>query len=40
MATEFSIIEQYFKTLTESSKNIDLGIGDDGAIITPPPLNN
>jgi len=38
MATEFSIIEQYFKTLTESSKNIDLGIGDDGAIITPPPL--
>lgn len=32
---EFSIIERYFKTLTSTS--IDVGIGDDCAILSPPP---
>lgn len=33
---EFSIIDQYFKQ-SISSKDIALGIGDDSAVITPPP---
>lgn len=33
---EFSIIERYFKALTPT--HIDVGIGDDCAILSPPPL--
>lgn len=34
---EFDIIEHYFKPLSRSTRPGDLAIGDDGALITPPP---
>lgn len=34
---EFDLIEQYFKPLSQSTRPGDLAIGDDGALITPPP---
>jgi thiamine-monophosphate kinase len=43
MSSEFSIIERYFTHLSEQVPNqgdlIEVGIGDDGAVITPPGEN-
>ena len=36
---EFSIIDTYFHRHSDSSEQ-DLGIGDDSALLTPPPINN
>lgn len=35
--SEFSIIEQYFATLSAPNDRVVLGIGDDAAVINPPP---
>ncbi|MDG6777777.1 thiamine-phosphate kinase [Thiomicrorhabdus sp. zzn3] len=37
MGQEFSLIDRYFRPLSQGLSQDEIGIGDDGAVLTPPP---